>query len=86
MKAQFESNYKRKLFGKFTVFVNKSGNIEVADDDIEMVLQHKYTGVYHKENIQSFVGLIQTVFTKDEQKSLLCSMFSDQSWRGILNV
>lgn len=73
----FPYDYKKDLFGKFSIFVNKSGELEIANHDKELVLQNRITGIHHKENIFDFINFIKTVFpTKQEQKDLLYEIFN----------
>ncbi|MDF2841786.1 MAG: hypothetical protein K0R00_212 [Herbinix sp.] len=78
MNSKFPDEYRRDLFGKFSIFTNEDGELEIADNEKEIVMQNRETGVYHKVNLEMFVGLIKKVFpSKEEQKELLISMFRD---------
>jgi len=76
--VEYDYDFKRILFGKYTVFTNFFGDLELADNDYEMVMQDRVTGVHIKINIDDFVHMIKTVFPdKEEQMSLLKQIFRD---------
>lgn len=65
------------LFDRFTVFKNKYGEFEIANEN-EMVMTNRYTGEMSKCNIEDFCNTIKLLFPdKEEQKALLIEMFRD---------
>lgn len=66
-----------RLFDRFTVFKNRNGEFEVANEN-EIVMTNRETGVSYKQNICELCDFIKAIFPdREEQEVLLQQMFRD---------